>query len=292
MPLFDSDFLSRLEYLSLVSKRLFQGRLIAQRRTHQLGAGIEFADHREYAAGDDMRYLDWNVFARHDQLLLKRFHEDEDLHVYLLIDASRSMAFGTPSKFDHARRLAAALAYIALADLDRVAITAFADRIIDDLPLTRGKGRILGLMEFLERLEPAGTDTSLADTAHAFVRRPHRRGPVIVLSDLCDPEGFERGIDLLRHHRYEPHLVHLSDPAEAAPNMLGDLELVDRETGNTRKVTIDEQTLKRYREIYEAFVDSIQRYCRRYALSFTSASTATPFDEQILKMMRVTEVVQ
>src|SRR5207248_3717136 len=152
MPLFDSDFLKKLEYLSLVSKRVFRGSLMAQRRTAQLGTGIEFADHREYNPGDDYRYLDWNLYARHDELLLKRFQEEEDLHVYFLLDCSRSMAFGDPPKFDFARKVTAALAYIALADLDRIAVTAFADDSVDDFPLTRGKGRILSLLKFLENL--------------------------------------------------------------------------------------------------------------------------------------------
>src|SRR5438876_8472909 len=138
MALFDTDFLKKLEYLSLISKRVFRGSLMAQRRTMQMGSGIEFADHRDYTPGDDFRYIDWNLYARHNELLLKRFQEEEDLHVYLLVDASRSMAFGDPPKFDFARQVAAALAYIALADLDRVAITAFADDVHADLPLTRG----------------------------------------------------------------------------------------------------------------------------------------------------------
>src|SRR5262252_1439367 len=160
MPLFDSDFLQKLEYLSLVSKRVFRGSLMAQRRTMQLGGGIEFADHREYTPGDDFRYLDWNVLARHDELLLKRFQEEEDLHVYLLLDCSRSMAYGAPPKFDFARQVTAALAYIALADLDRIAVIAFADDIVADFPLTRGKGRILALLHFLENLALQGTDTN------------------------------------------------------------------------------------------------------------------------------------
>src|SRR3982751_5203730 len=156
MPLFDSDFLKKLEYLSIVSRRVFRGSLLAQRRTLQFGSGIEFADHREYTAGDDLRYLDWNLYARLGDLLLKRFQEEEDLHVYFLLDCSRSMAFGDPPKFDFARQVAAALAYIALADLDRVAVTAFADDIQADLPLTRGKGRILSLLKFLEGLNASG----------------------------------------------------------------------------------------------------------------------------------------
>src|SRR5215475_13232306 len=161
MPLFDSDFLQKLEYLSLVSKRVFRGQILAQRRTMQMGGGIEFADHREYTPGDDFRYLDWNLYARHEELLLKRFQEEEDLHVYLLLDCSRSMGYGSPPKFDFARQVTAALAYIALADLDRIAIVAFANDIVADFPLTRGKGRILSLLKFLENLQPQGEDTDL-----------------------------------------------------------------------------------------------------------------------------------
>src|SRR4051794_22681057 len=138
MPLFDSDFLKKLEYLSIVSRRVFRGSLLAQRRTMQFGSGIEFADHREYTAGDDLRYLDWNIYARHGDLLLKRFQEEEDLHVYFLLDCSRSMQFGNPSKFDLARRVTAALAYIALADLDRIAGLAVAGRVLGGFRPTPG----------------------------------------------------------------------------------------------------------------------------------------------------------
>jgi len=120
--LFPPDFLTRLEYLSIISKRVFRGSLLAQRRTMQRGAGIEFSDHREYSPGDDFRYLDWNIFARHGDLLLKRFQEEQDLHVTLLLDCSKSMAYQNSEKFDLARHLVAALSYIALADLDRVSI--------------------------------------------------------------------------------------------------------------------------------------------------------------------------
>src|SRR5438552_4137988 len=159
MALFSSDFLKKLEYLSLISRRVFRGQILAQRRTMQLGGGIEFADHREYTPGDDFRYLDWNLYARLDELLLKRFQEEEDLHVYFLLDCSRSMAFGNPPKFDFARQVAAALAYIALADLDRAAIIAFANDIVPDFPMTRGKDRILSLLKFLENLPPKGEVT-------------------------------------------------------------------------------------------------------------------------------------
>src|SRR6056297_2001341 len=127
--LLEPNFLSRLEYLSLISRRVFRGQLLAQRRTRQMGSGVEFADHREYTPGDDLKYVDWQVYARHGDILLKRFQEEEDLHVYLLLDISHSMNAGKPLKFDYARQIAAALCYIALADLDRISIIAYSDHI-------------------------------------------------------------------------------------------------------------------------------------------------------------------
>jgi uncharacterized protein (DUF58 family) len=290
--LFDSEFLKKLEYLSLISRRVFRGQILAQRRTMQMGGGIEFADHRDYTPGDDFRYLDWNLYARHDELLLKRFQEEEDLHVYLMVDCSRSMGFGSPSKFDFARQVAAALGYIALADLDRVAVIAFANDIIADFPLTRGKGRILSLLRFLEELKPVGTLTDLGRVAKGFVHRNQRRGLAVVVSDLYDPAGFERGLDMLRHRRYEPHVVQIYDRREAEPNLKGDMELYDVETETVQKVTVTERNLRQYRKIFADFQESIQRYCRNYGLGCTRTSTEIPFDELILKMMRTAGAVR
>jgi uncharacterized protein (DUF58 family) len=291
-PLFDSEFLKKLEYLSLVSRRVFRGQILAQRRTMQLGGGIEFADHRDYAPGDDFRYIDWNVYARHGDLLLKRFQEEEDLHVYVLIDCSKSMGFGTPAKFDLARQVAAALAYIALADLDRVSVVAFAGEIVADFPLARGKARILSLLKFLEGLATRGTQTDLARAVTGFVHRSQRRGLAVVLSDLFDPAGFERGLDLLRHHRYEPHVVQLYDRTEAEPDLLGDLELFDVETGAVRKVTVTEKNLRQYRKAFERFQESLRRYCNTYGLSCTRTTADVAFDALILKMLRSTGAVR
>jgi uncharacterized protein (DUF58 family) len=291
MPLFDSDFLKKLEYLSLVSRRVFRGSILAQRRTMQMGGGIEFADHREYTPGDDFRYLDWNLYARHDELMLKRFQEEEDLHVYFLLDCSRSMGFGQPCKFDLARQVTAALAYIALADLDRVAIVAYANDIVADFPLMRGKARILSVLKFLEELKPQGANTDLARVAAGFVHRTQRRGLAIVVSDLYDPAGFERGLDMLRHRRYEPHIVQIYDRREAEPSLLGDMELYDVETESVQKVTVTEKNLKRYRKIFADFEESIRRYCRNYGLGCTRTSTEIKFDELILKMMRAAGAV-
>lgn len=283
MALFDSDFLRQLEYLSLVSRRTFRGKLLAQRRTKQLGAGIEFADHREYSPGDDLRYLDWNVYARSGDVLLKRFQEEEDLHVYVLLDVSRSMS---AEKFDYARRLAAALSYIALADMDRVSIFAYADDVKATFPITRGKDRILTLLRFLEDLETTGEGTRLKQVASSLVQRTQRTGLAVIISDFYDQHGFRDGVDLLRYRRFEPHLIQLHTAEEARPTWLGDIELRDIETGELRKLTINERKLRQYQQVFTKFLEAMEAYCRGYSLSFTRTTTDVPFDELVLRMMR------
>lgn len=284
--LLDSEFIKRLEYLSLVSRRVFRGTLMAQRRTKQHGGGIEFADHRDYTPGDDFRYLDWHLYARHDELLLKRFQEEEDLHVYLFLDCSRSMTLGDPPKIDYAKQVVAALAYIALADLDRAAVIGFAGNVTSDFPLTRGKARVLALLRFLEALPSEGVVTDLARAASTFVHRGQRRGLAIVVSDFYDPQGFRRGLDVLRRRGFDLHVVQVHDPAEANPALKGDLELYDVESGGLRKVTIAERTLRRYRQVFETFQQELQRYCHDHGLGCTRTSTEVPFDQLILRMMR------
>jgi uncharacterized protein (DUF58 family) len=284
--LFPPDFLTKLEYLSIMSKRVFRGSLLAQRRTMQLGSGIEFSDHREYTTGDDLRYLDWNVYARHGDLLLKRFQEEQDLHVYLMIDCSRSMGFGSPPKFDLARQLTAALAYIALADLDRIAVVAYANDIISEFPVTRGKARILALIKYLESLSTVGTDTNLSKAVQGLLHRGTRNGLVVVLSDLFDQNGFSRGFDQLRSRRFEAHVLQLHDPKEADPKLLGDAELEDVENGSIRMVTINERMLRRYKQLFTDHQTSVRDYCRRYGLSCTQSPSIVPFDQLMMTMMR------
>lgn len=291
--MFDSDFLKRLEYLSLLSKRVFKGQLLAQRRTMQTGGGIEFADHREYVNGDDLRYLDWNVYARHGDLLLKRFQEEEDLHVYILLDASVSMNRAdenTPNKFMLARQIAAALSYIALADLDRVSILSYDDRVRETMPLMRGKDQILTLLRFLENLECGGVKTDLRAAVGQFVQRAPRTGLVLIVSDLYDQDGFRDGVDRLRYARFEPHVVQLHTPEEAEPNLLGDVELIDCETGVEKKVTVTERKLRQYKSLFQQFIQEIESYCQTHGLSHTRTTTDVPFDAVLLKMMRAAAV--
>ena len=290
--LLDQEFLRKLEYLSLVSRRVFRGQLLAQRRTRQLGAGIEFADHREYAPGDDYRYLDWHVYARHEELLLKRFHEEEDLHVYILLDVSRSMALDDERKLWYAKQLAAALAYIALAEMDRVAVVAFAGEPVAEYPLTRGKGKVLNLLRFLQDLPSHASTTDLRRACAALVHRRSKTGVVLLISDFYDPAGFAPAVDLLRYHRHEPHLIQVYDRSEADPALRGDVELVDCESGQREQATIDEGVLNRYRAAFRRHQEQMRAYCREHGMACTQTTIDVPFDRLLLEMMRRAGIVE
>lgn len=284
--LFPPDFLTRLEYLSMMSKRVFRGRLLAQRRSLQTGAGLEFSDHREYAPGEDLRYLDWNIYARHGQMLVKRFQEEQDLQVSVLLDASGSMNFGSPPKFDRARQLAAAFAWLALADLDRAGIAVFADGLVQELPGGRGRERILGLMRFLEGLSAAGRKTRFSRSVQDFLQRSPRPGLAIVLSDLLDPDGFSEGLDQLRYRHYDLHVVQLFDPRDARPELLGDVELEDLETGEVRQVRVTERIAAEYRRAFLEHQAAARSYCLRYGFRCTAADSSVPYDQLMLQMMK------
>src|SRR5438067_11742282 len=155
-PLLDPQFLARLEQLELVSKKIFMGRMKGERRSKRKGQSVEFADYRNYVVGDDLRFLDWNLYARLDRLFLRLFMEEEDLHFYVLIDNSLSMDFGTPSKLHYAKQVAAALGFIGLVNLDRVVVEAFNDRLVQSLPAVRGRRSLWRLIDFLQKIQSAG----------------------------------------------------------------------------------------------------------------------------------------
>ncbi|MFN9081901.1 MAG: DUF58 domain-containing protein [Planctomyces sp.] len=284
--LFPPDFLTRLEYLSIMSKRVFRGQLLAQRRTRQTGAGIEFADHREYSPGEDLRYLDWNVYARHGDLLIRRFQEEQDLHLWLLLDCSNSMNLADGRKFDLARQLAAALAWIALADLDRISVLACAAGVVEQFPLTRGRERILPLMQFLRGLTASTPQTSLLESVRQFLHRRPRPGIAVILSDLFDPAGFEAGLDQLRFSGFDLHVIQLHHPLDADPAVLGDAELVDVETGTTLQTTITEHMLSEYRRLFRQHQDAVRNYCARYNLGCTQSGCQVQFDSLVMAMMK------
>jgi uncharacterized protein (DUF58 family) len=283
--LFDDEFQRKLDYLALVSRRVFAGRMRAERRTKKSGSGVEFADHREYQPGDDFRYLDWNVYQRFGRLLVRLFEEEEDLAIYFIIDQSRSMAFGDGQKLRYAKRLAAALAYVGLANLDRVSIVATADRVTERMQETRGKARIFKVFRFLTQLKAEGT-TDLGEAMKTFVAQNKRRGLAVLISDLYDPAGFEAGINVLRYNKFDPFVVHVTDPADARPKLAGDVLLYDCETGDEREVTVTAKVLERFEHVYGEYLSEIERFCSTRQVPYIRADVGVPFEELILRVFR------
>src|SRR3954470_13116297 len=235
--LFDDEFQRKLDYLAMVSRRVFSGAMRAERRTKKTGSGVEFADHRDYAPGDDFRYLDWSAYQRFDRLLIRLYEEEEDLSIYFILDASSSMAFGDGEKLRQAKRLCAALAYVGLANLHRIAIRPATDEISGRMPQTRGKARIFRIFRFLRDVRAEGT-TDLGEAMKTFAAQHKRRGLAVLLTDLYDPAGFERGINVLRYNKFEPFVLHVVDTSEASPDLKGDVRIYDCETGEEREVTV------------------------------------------------------
>jgi uncharacterized protein (DUF58 family) len=283
--LFDDKFLRTLEHLHMVARKVFAGNLRAERRTRKVGSGIEFADHRTYARGDDFRYIDWNLYGRLDKLLLRLFEEEEDLHIYILVDCSDSMTIGSPPKMHYAMQVAAALAYVGLANLDRVAVVPFSNRLLGRLAPTRGKNRIFRVFDFLAGCEVGG-QTALAECMKIFVGQNKRRGLAVVISDFYDPHGFEEGLNTLRYNKFEPFVLQVYDQREAAPQLHGDLTLVDCETGDTKEVTVSRSLLEAYMREHEKYCQALEEFSTARAMPFFRTHTAIPFDQLVLRIFR------
>ena len=283
--LFDDEFQRKLATLALVSKRVFAGRMRAERRTKKSGSGVEFADHRDYQSGDDFRTLDWNIYQRFDRLLVRLYEEEEDLAIYFVIDTSRSMGFAAGRKLKYAKRVCAALSYVGLANLDRVSLVSTTDRVMDRMPTTRGKARIFRVFRFLEQLEAEGR-TNLEDAMKAFVAQNKRRGLIVLASDLYDPHGFQRGINVLRYNKYDPFVIHVTDAEDAKPKVLGDVIVYDCETGDEREVTVTASVLDRFARAYRDYLAEIEHYCSSKQVPYIQADVSVPFDELVLRVFR------
>ena len=283
--MFDSELLKRFEYLSLVARRSGGRSLVARPRKKLPGGGTEVSALRDYAPGDDFRYVDWTWCARRDELLTKTFEGDEDRRVYVLLDCSPSMGLGRPAKFQLARQIAAVLGYAALANLDCLSVMAFAGRVVAHQPPIRHRGRFAELLRFLNRLPLQGTQTDLARAAESFVRGCRRQGPVVVISDLYDRNGFQRGFDVLRYHGYEPRLVQIHETREIEPGLLGDLELVDVETGTGRRVTVTQRAAGRYKTLVAEFRDSVRSYCAKHGIACMQIASDAPEEAVLLEVL-------
>lgn len=283
--IFDGEFLKRLEALSIASRKIATGRAKGERRSFRKGAGVEFQDYRPYVMGDDLRYVDWNIYSRLDKLLLKLFVEEEDLCLHLLVDGSASMGFGQPPKLAYALRVAAALGYIGLSNLERVALAHFSGDLTRMLRPRRGRGQMLPLLDFLSSVEPKGP-TDLNGCLANYALRSRVPGVVVVLTDLLDPGGYADGLKALLQRRFEVFLLHVVSEEELHPPLRGDLTLLDAEGGASREVSVDRGALERYQSRLQDHFAEAERFCARHRIDYLRTSTAVPFQDLILRHLR------
>src|SRR5215475_2440613 len=284
-PLLDPKFLARLEQLELVSRKIFQGRMKGERRSKRKGQSVEFADYRNYVVGDDLRHLDWNLFARLDRLFIRLFMEEEDLHVYLLIDNSLSMDFGSPSKLRYAKQVAAALGFVGLVNMDRVVIEAFNDRLTQTMPAARGRRSLWRMMDFLQKIEPAGP-SDLRQALRTFSLKCSGKGIVVLLSDLMDKGGYEDALRYLVTRQLDIYVIQILSQEEIEPEVVGDLQLVDIEDEDVAEITVSGPLLKRYKQNLAAYRAALHDFCVRRGVSYLFTSNQVPFDRLVFSYLR------
>ena len=285
MTLLSESFLRKLDVLSVVTRRPVHGQLRGAHRSRRTGAGMVFTDFRPYSVGDDIRNIDWGIYLRMDRLILKLFEEEADLPIYLFVDASLSMDYGEPRKLEYARKVAAALSYLALLNHDRVNLVSFADGLQRVFPTRRGKNQAPQVFRFLESILPGG-QTSLQSALRNFFSVPRTRGLVIVISDYLDPDGIEPAFAVLRRFRHEVVAVHVMTPDEREPRLPEEVVLVDAEDGTASELEVTPSLLEAYRETLRRHVGEIEAYARKYGWAYVQAATELPFEDLMLKVLR------
>ena len=284
--LFDDEFLKKLEYLNLVSNRMIPGHLHGEHRAKKkTDSGIEFADYRQYVSGEDTKNVDWRTYLRTDKLILRLFEEDADLPIYIFFDASASMDYGAPAKFDYARKISAALCYVGLLNQDRVNLVGFADGIAQELSARRGKHQVWHAFRFLESVEARGT-TSMEKAFRGFFSSRRRRGLVVVVSDFLDEEGFAKAFDMLRFFRQDLFAVHVHTPEEAQPDLPDEVLLEDAELGTSQRVRITPALLEAYADQFDEHCEEVGAYCRKHGWGYLRTTTDVPFEDLILQVFR------
>ncbi|MDG2020546.1 MAG: DUF58 domain-containing protein [Phycisphaerales bacterium] len=293
--LIDGHLMARLDHLDVVSRKIFNGRVQGERRSKRRGQSVEFADFRPYVHGDDLRFVDWNIYGRLDRLFLKIFLEEEDLSMIVVVDASSSMHWGDPAKFDYARRLAMALGYIGLVNQNRVSLAAFGGVDEEGEPAglqkisnLRGRRRTHEMGRWLLDINPGGAG-GFEEAMRRIALTRQGRGVMIVLSDFFQKDGFESGLRYVSGRGYDVHAMQILAPQEIEPGrhgMSGDLRLVDLEDEDEAEVTVNAAVLRGYRERLDAYCGSLRDYCIRRSIMHTLVDTSTDLDALLLDYLR------
>jgi len=292
--IFDETTLRKLNQLALVASKVRAGVLKGERRSTKRGTSIEFADYRDYTPGDDLRRLDWNVYARLERPFIKLLEEEEDLAVHILVDASKSMDWGEDAlhKFQYALKLAAALGSVALGAGDYLTVTLLhAAQAPAQYGPARGQQHLMRLLAFLEPQTCDGT-TDLNQMLRDYTLAARRPGLTFLISDLFSPAGFETGLNQLQSRGYELTLVHLLAPDELEPPLAGDLRLIDIETDFGQDVSLDAGLRELYRRRLQAWQNEIQLLCGKRGIRYLPVSTAYPWDELVLLDFRKAGIVK
>lgn len=284
-PLLDPEFMRRLEQLQIVSHKIFAGKFKGERLSRRKGQSAEFADYKNYTIGDDLRFLDWSIYARLDKLFIKLFREEEDLDVTLLIDCSTSMDWGEPNKFWYGRRLAAAMAYIALGNFDRVNLYGLTDRVNVSVTGLRGRGQMHRILGFLQDIKALGR-SDLGEACRRFAIQHRRKGVVILISDFYDKGGFETPVRYLLASGADIYALQILSPWELQPELAGDLKLIDVEDGDATEVTVTSALLASYKKTLNGFCQSLHDYCTARGITYLLTSTDVPAERLILNYLR------
>lgn len=291
--LLDGPLVAKLNQLDITSKKVFQGKVKGERRSKRRGQSVEFADHRQYVVGDDLRRIDWNIFGRLDRLFLKLFMEEEDLSLHIVLDASESMGTGEPEKFLFAQKAAAALSYIGLVNMNRVAVTALAGddseaadpAAIPTIRNLRGRRRVSEVGRFLTSLDPVGKMRFDAAAKRIALAR-QGKGVMVVISDFFFKEGYEQGLRYLVGRGYDIVLIQVLSPQEVDPPLGGDLRLRDVEDADITEVTISAPLLKRYKANLTAYCDGLRDFCARREMVLLTMQSDTPIETLLLDYLR------
>ncbi|MEZ5324357.1 MAG: DUF58 domain-containing protein [Verrucomicrobiales bacterium] len=278
----DPAFIRRLESLYLLARKVLAGSLQADRRSTKKGSGITFADYAEYQLGDDYRSIDWRVFARFENLVIKLFEIDEDATIYILLDTSHSML----SKFVYGRQLAAALGYIGLHCLDQVCVYGMADKLQTLLTKSRGRGNLMPFLNALEGAATFGKDTDFTACAREFQARHRRRGVVIVVSDFLFPSGYEEGLKYLNWHKHDVFCLQVQDHNDTVCDWKGDVELTCVESDQKQRVTITPREARMYEEAVADWNNGLKKACARHRIGLASTTPEIAFDEVIQDILR------
>jgi uncharacterized protein (DUF58 family) len=284
-PLVTPQLLEQLERLELISRKIFRGRLQGERRSRRRGQSVEFADFRNYVAGDDVRFLDWNLYARLDRLFLKLFLEEEDLHVFTLIDSSDSMEFGSPTKLHFAKQLAAALGFIGLCRSDRVRIESLGEEHRRGAPAWRGRSDLWRMLNYLEAITP-GQNLPLEAAVRRFCLRNKGQGVLVLISDLMDKSGYESAMRLLLAKSFDVYVIHVLSREELEPDLKGDLKLLDSEDGDAAEITISRPLLQRYRRALDAFVLGAKEFCTRRGITYLMTASDASVEQLVTDHLR------